>query len=247
MSTRASVSYVTGSHSVKAGYENRMGNAVQTNPFHGDMSIRYVINNVPNSVTVVNGLAKNTQDIRFDGGAYLQDQWKLRRLTINAGGRWDHFNAGIPANSAPASYWTPAVSVGEISDVPNWNNLNLRLGGAFDLFANGRTAVKASIGRYVGNHALDLTGPANPLYSKSDTRSWTDLNGDGTVINADGTPQYNEVGPSRTIGFGTLAGTTSEIPGLRRDKNISYEASIQHTLRPRVSVSASYYHRRYTI
>ncbi|HEY7171274.1 MAG TPA: carboxypeptidase regulatory-like domain-containing protein [Vicinamibacterales bacterium] len=245
VSTKASVSYVTGSHSVKAGYENRTGNAIQTNPFHGDMSIRYVINDVPSSVVVVNGLAKNTQEIRFDGGTYLQDQWKINRLTINAGGRWDHFNAGIPANSAPASSWTPAVSVGEISNVPNWNDFNLRLGGAYDLFGNGRTAVKASMGRYVGNHALDMTGPANPLYSKSDERSWTDVNGDGTVINADGTPQYNEVGPSRTIGFGTLAGTTTEEPGLRRDKNMSYEVSVQHTLVPRVSVSASYYHRRY--
>jgi hypothetical protein len=243
--TRASVSYVTGSHSIKAGYENRFGNAIQTNPYHGDMSIRYVINNVPNSVTVVNGPAKNKQEIRFDGGAFVQDQWKTHRLTINAGGRFDRFNAGIPANSAPASYWSPALTVGEISDVPNWNDFNVRVGGAYDIFGDGRTAIKASFGRYVGNHALDMTGPANPLYSKTDTRSWTDRNGDGTVINFDGTPQFDEVGPSRTIGFGTLAGTTTEEPGLRRDKNRSYEVSFQHTLRPRVSASASYYHRRY--
>jgi len=196
-------------------------------------------------VVVVNGPAKNTQEIRFDGGAFVQDQWKRNRLTINAGGRFDRFNAGIPANSAPASYWSPALSVGEISDVPNWNNFNVRVGGAYDLFGDGKTAVKASFGRYVGNHALDMTGPANPIYSKTDTRSWTDKNGDGTVINADGTPQFDEVGPSRTIGFGTLAGTTTEEPGLRRDKNRSYEVSFQHTLRPRVAASAAYYHRRY--
>lgn len=243
--TKASVSYVTGSHSFKAGYENRFGNAIQTNPYHGDMSIRFVINNVPNSVTVVNGPAKNKQEIRFDGGAYIQDQWKTGRLTINVGGRFDRFNAGIPANSAPASYWSPAVSIDEISNVPNWNDFNMRVGGAWDVFGDGKTAVKASFGRYVGNHALDMTSPANPIYSKTDTRSWTDRNGDGTVINPDGTPQFDEVGPSRTIGFGTLAGTTTEAPGLRRDKNRSYEVSMQHTLWPRVSVSASYFHRRY--
>jgi len=245
VSTRATVNYVTGSHSVKMGFENRTGNAIQTNPYHGDMSIRFVINNVPNSVSVVNGPAANKQEIRFDGGAYLQDQWKIGRVTLNGGGRWDHFNAGIPPTSAPASFWTPAVSIGDIADVPNWNNISLRLGGAYDVFGNGRTAVKASVGRYVGNHALDLTGPANPIYSKSDTRSWTDLNGDGTTINADGTPQFAEIGPTRTIGFGTLAGTTSEEPGLQRDKNMSYEVSVQHELRPRVSVSASFFHRRY--
>lgn len=245
ISTRAAVNYVTGSHSLKVGFENRTGNAVQTNPYNGDMSIRFVINNVPNSVSVANGPAANTQEIRFDGGAYVQDQWKMNRLTVNGGLRWDHFNAGIPPTSAPASFWTPAVSIGDIPNVPNWNNVSPRLGGAFDVFGNGRTAVKASVGRYVGNHALDLTGPANPIYSKTDTRAWTDLNGDGTVINPDGTPQFAEVGPTRTIGFGTLAGTTSEAPGLRRDKNMSYEVSLQHELRPRMSVSASYFHRRY--
>ena len=243
--TKASVSYVTGSHSFKGGYENRSGNAIQTNPYHGDIGRRRVINGVPSDVYVYNGPAANTQEIRFEGGAYAQDQWKFNRLSLNVGGRWDHFNAGIPANSAPASYWSPAVTSPEIPNVPNWNDFNMRLGGAYDLFGNGRTAVKASVGRYVGNHALDLTGSANPIYTKTDIRSWTDLNKDGTVINPDGTPQFAEVGPSRTIGFGTLSGTTSEEPGLRRDKNMNYEVSLQHTLRPRVSVSASYYHRRF--
>ena len=245
LSTKASVAYVPGSHSIKVGFENRSGNAIQTNPYHGDMAVRTVLNGEPVSVTVVNGTASNKQEIRFDGGAYVQDQWKINRLTINVGGRWDHFNAGIPANSAPASFWSPAVSMAEISNVPNWNDFNLRAGGAFDLFGNGKTAVKASVGRYVGNHALDLTGPANPIYTKSDTRSWTDLNKDGKVINPDGTPQFDEVGPSRVAGFGTLSGTTTEEAGLRRDKNMSYEVSLQHTLMPRVSFSASYYHRRY--
>src|SRR5262249_35751963 len=121
-SMRASANYVTGSHNVKGGFEDRMGNAIQDNKYNGDMAIRFVINNGPNSVQVTNGPALNRQEIRFDGGAYIQDSWKVSRLTINGGGRWDRFNAGIPANSAPASFWTPAVSIGDIPNVPNWNN-----------------------------------------------------------------------------------------------------------------------------
>jgi hypothetical protein len=114
------------------------------------------------------------------------------------------------------------------------------------VFGNGQTAIRASLGRYVANHALDLTGPANPLSSVWDFRSRTDLNGDGTVINADGTPQFAEVGPTFNKNFGALAGTTRLTPTLRRDKNWSYELSAQHTLWPRTSVSGSYYHRRFS-
>jgi hypothetical protein len=141
-STKASVSYVTGSHSVKTGFENRSGSAIQTNPYHGDMQIRLRFNGVPLSVAVVNGEAKNTQNINFDGGAYVQDQWRISRLTVNVGGRWDHFNASVPANSAPASFWTPAVIVPEIPNVPNFHDFSLRAGGAWDVFGDGKTALK---------------------------------------------------------------------------------------------------------
>src|SRR5262249_44551103 len=222
------------------------GDAIQTNPYHGDMSVRYRRAGVPESVDVRNGPAKNTQNINYDGGAYVQDQWKLQRFTISAGLRYDFFNASVPPNSAPASYWTSAIDVPEITNVPNFHNFNVRLGGAWDVFGDGRTAVKGSVGRYVANHALDLTGPANPLYSTADNRSWTDLDGNGTVIDRiTGAPQYNEIGLARNANFGKLAGTTVPDPNLDRDKNWSYEATGQHTLWPRVSVGASYFHRRY--
>src|SRR5262249_50276044 len=157
-----------------------------------------------------------------------QDQWRIPRLTINAGVRWDHFSSAIPANSASATFWTPAVTVPAIPDVPDWNDVNVRLGGAWDLFGNGNTAVRASLGRYVANHATDVTALVNPLAAVSDLRSWTDLNGDGTVINSDGTPQFAEIGPTHNNNFGTPAGTTRLDPNLQRDKNWSYELSAQH-------------------
>ena len=42
--------------------------------------------------------------------------------------------------------------------MPNWNDFNMRLGGAVDLFGNGRTAIKGSINRYVAGQAVDIAG-----------------------------------------------------------------------------------------
>ena len=242
---KISLSYITGSHSFKTGFEDRWASARQSNPFNSDINYRTVINGVANTVAVTNGPAANVMEMRFDGGAYAQDQWKIGRATINAGARWDRFNAGIPAQSAPAGYFTPAVTLAEISNTPNWNDFSIRLGGAYDVFGNGKTAVKAHMGKYVAGHALSRTSQFNPLFGTTDVRSWTDLDRNGTVVNPDGTPQYAEIGPSRNPAFGQLVGTDKLDPKLPRDKNWSYEASVQHELFPRVSVSGSYFHRYY--
>jgi hypothetical protein len=92
-------------------------------------------------------------------------------------------------------------------------------------------------------HALSRTSQFNPIFQQTDTRSWTDLNGDGRVINTDGTPQYAEIGPPTNARFGTLQGIDRLDPNLIRDKNWTYELTGQHELFPRISVSAGYYHR----
>src|SRR5947208_12227927 len=138
------------------------------------MSIRYTLNGAPYLVTVTNGPSSNLQAIHFDGGVFAQDQWRLGRFTINLGLRWDHFNAGVPAQTNPAGYFTQAVTTPEITDTPNFNDWATRTGVAWDVFGDGKTAVRAFAGRFVGGHALDITSQANPIYLQTDTRSWTD-------------------------------------------------------------------------
>ena len=36
-----------------------------------------------------------------------------------------------------------------IKNVPNWKDVDPRVGVSYDLFGNGKTALKASVGRYV--------------------------------------------------------------------------------------------------
>jgi hypothetical protein len=130
--------------------------------------------------------------------------------------------------------------------VPDWQDWNGRAGAAFDLFGDGRTAVKAFAGRYVANHALGFSAPFNPIATPNvDFRLWTDRNGDGTVINPDGTPQFDEIGPSFNPRFGTAVTANQLDPDTPRGTNWEYSAGIERELLPGWSVSGMWHRRSY--
>jgi hypothetical protein len=62
--------------------------------------------------------------------------------------------------------------------VPNWKDVSPRLGIVYDLFGNGRTALKASVGRYVILEATTIAAVANPANAIVTTtdRTWNDAN-----------------------------------------------------------------------
>ena len=59
----------------------------------------------PIAVAVSNGPTTAQQKVKNDFGLFVQDTWTIDQLTLNLGGRFDHFNAEVPAQSAPASNW----------------------------------------------------------------------------------------------------------------------------------------------
>ena len=241
---KVAVSYVTGSHSIKAGFENRWANAIQANPYNSDIAILFTINNAPYLVSVSNGPSLNKMQFNWDGGAYIQDQWRVGRFTFNLGARYDKFNAFIPAQSVPDSNFVQGFSIPQISNTPNWNDWATRTGMAWDVFGTGKTAVKFFAGRFVAGEAFSNTSQFNPIYSRTDTRVWTDLNNDLTVINPDGSVQFDEIGAG-SKNFGSPDAVDRQDPDLKRDKNWSYELTAQHELFPRIQVFAGYYHRKF--
>ena len=245
--TNAAASYVTGSHAFKAGMDLVKGHLLtQRDLQRGDISQLTFINSAANAVVVMNSPFSSQTNMESDLGVFVQDTWTMRRVTLGVGLRYNYLNESIPAQSAPAGTWVPARQFNAISDVPKWSDWMTRFGVAYDLFGNGRTALKGSVGKFVGQEPLTLVNTFNPLSAQTDSRSWTDRDANGTVFQT-GTfiPQLNEVGASRNTNFGLAAGVPTLDPGLERPYNWSYSVAVQHELLPRLSVSGGYYRRAF--
>ena len=242
----ANASYVTGSHAMKFGFTDLWGENSRTFAPAANINTLITVNaspallNFPFQVAVYNTPTTGIQDVNSDFGAFAQDVWTMNRLTLNYGLRFEHFNASIPAESAPASTWIGARNFPEVPNVPNWNDWAVRFALAYDLTGDGKTAFKANVGKYLAAQAAGLAQTFNGMNGATQTRTWNDANHDGTILNADGSVQTNEV-IGGTSNFGQI--TQRPDPGLVRPYNWEYSALIQRELVPRVSVTAGYYRR----
>jgi len=260
----ATASYVTGSHAMKAGVTTQWGTNSRT--FSSNAQINTLVTNAgllgapasatnpvpctalpcPLAVVVENTPATAEQKVKSDLGVFVQDTWTISKLTLNLGGRFDHFNAEVPAQSSPASTWIVARNFPAIPNVPNWNDWSVRLAGAYDLFGNGKTAVKANASKYIAAAAAGYAANFNPMtYCGScagSTRAWIDFDGNKSILDAAGNVQYNEV-IGGTSNFGGITNVVD--PNLKRGYNWEYNVAVQHQLMQRVSVTGGFYRRNF--
>ena len=255
--TIANVSYVTGSHNVKVGVNQQSGFQTSQIEAHGDTSVLIYVNNAagvasPSTATLLSTPYTRQENLNANFGLFAQDKWTLHRLTVTYGGRYDYFNASTPRQSAVAGRFMSPAAVAARADIaavaclPCWNDWTIRTGASYDLFGNGKTALKTSIGKFLGQQALGLAGNTNPLAGQNDTRQWTDRDNNGSVLDANGNPQFNELGVTANNNFGIPGiGSTQFDPNLPRPTNWEESVTVQHQLFPRVSVTGGYYHRSF--
>ena len=159
---RGSVSYITGSHALKVGMSDYHGIQTYNSPeLNNAYNIR-MLNGIPNQITERQNQYMGIKGgVRAEMGLFVQDRWTVNRLTVNGGLRydynhtgWDEYHFG-PGPLVPNRNFTV-----EEEDFYKFHDLSPRVGGAYDIFGNGRTAIKANIGKY--GLALDPTRAFRP-------------------------------------------------------------------------------------
>jgi hypothetical protein len=258
-SQRVTASYVTGSHAFKAGLQTLQGlqynigaPADAVNQIPGQ-SISYTFRGgVPVSLTQYATPYRADVKVR-SVGLFAQDQWTLKRLTLNVGVRYDSFNGWAPAVLLPAGPFVPARNLPELTNVPDFKDITPRIGVSYDLFGNGKTAIKGSFGRYLlgqGGGFTTLVAPASAIVA-SVTRTWNDSNGnyvpDCVLTNF---AANGECGAINNNAFGQVVPNISVADEARTGWNVreyNYQTSLQlqHELRPGVGVNVGYFQTRW--
>ena len=242
-----SISYVTGSHAFKAGVQYGWGYFWRQRREVQDL-IQLYRSGVANQVIIHNTPQDSLANMNADQGIFVQDSWTMGRLTLNPGVRFEHFNSSIGAREAGAGRFVPGRSFPEVKDFPNWYDVAPRFGLAWDVQGNGKTAVKAGVGRYMRAYTTGFVDTYDPNFYTSSTLSWTDLNSDDFAQGQRGCA-YRTTGCE--IDFSTLPASFGTKPlqnpadDIQRPYQIETNISLQREILPGTSVTVSYFRRDY--
>jgi hypothetical protein len=262
---RATASYVTGAHSMKFGYQGSFQKSAQGR-VASQTQLEYRFNNgIPNAVSYYLAPRWEQNDRTETTSLFAQDQWTRGRLTLQGGIRYDRAWSWAPADgngTTLTSRFNPqTISFPETVSVKGYNDITPRMGAAYDVFGNGKTAIKVNLGKYLQAATNDenywANNPAGRTVTTVLNRAWIDGNHDFTVdcnlLNpaAQSTPGGDTCGAvtGASANFGNLnPNLTTVNPAILQGWGVrpydwQFGASVQQQLAPRVSLEVSYNRR----
>jgi len=256
---RAAMSYVTGSHAIKYGFNRTHGyldeNQYTLNP------LAYRFNNgVPNQITERATYHVKT-NLDNDLGFYAQDRWTVGRMTVQGALRFDYFATSVPEQHLGPESITPNRNITfPAQNLLSWKDLTYRSGFAYDLFGTGKTALKVGFNKYLLGQTLNGLGrDPNPIVAlpTSVTRTWNDqMFGAGDPRSGNYKPDCDITNPLTNgecaqisnLAFGTAVPADvfdkDLISGFNhRQANWEFSTSVQHELMPGMALDVGYFRR----
>ena len=252
---RAALSIITGAHAFKVGFMNMWGKHAPLTTSNDQHLIYTFLNGIPDQIQMLADPRESDNRI-LDGGLFVQDRWTRGRMTLSGGLRFDYLQTWFPAQSMGPSKWTPNRNVSiEKTDWVSWTDLTPRMGAVYDVFGNGRTALRTSFNKYLGaQSASGVFGlQGNPLnrIAATTNRQWIDADKDFfpdcDLLNS---ALNNECGPYTNQAFGSVNPATNIDPDLQkgfgvRGYNWEFQLGLQQQLMPRLSMDVAYVRRWY--
>jgi hypothetical protein len=173
----------------------------------------------------------------LEGAAFVEDTWKItKRLELRAGFRFESSNGWNEANGRAANY---AIVDGVLQTQPVVGSSALtnnrakflpepRLGFAWDVWGNGKTAVRGGAGIYRGlldtlDYRLDQTAPFNSAL---------------TIKNA-AVSELN-IDPSAPPPSGALVSPSNVQPDIKTPTVLEWSLRVEQQVAPRTSLTLGY-------
>jgi hypothetical protein len=245
-------SYFLGAHEIKTGYQfnrimlrNKTWSIVDPTkaPLPGPFSARYN-NGVGNQVTLYNYPADSKVFLQ-EHGFFVQDKWSVtRKFTLNLGMRFDQLSAWNPAACTADTAFAPSQCFAETKhpDIPNLFSMAPRFSFIYDVFGDGRTAIKGSANVYHEGLASGYPSLINPNGTASNNVNWNDANRDGLPQPAE--IAYNFVTRTTSDGGDWDLNTNNFYdPDLKRPYSVEFSLGFQRELPGGFLASATYFRR----
>jgi hypothetical protein len=241
---QASASYVTGTHSVKFGFQDSWGVFTHTYAANADLYQNYS-GGRPFTVTILDTPVRSAEQLHANLGIYGQDVWTVRRATFTIGGRWEYVSEGVVGQPEQVGRWADIKAFGDFN-VPTWKTFSPRLGAVIDVFGNGKTALRGGYNRFQAAATTTFASLFNPAqYLNTFTATWTDVNGDDIAQGSKGcvylSPGCEINLASIPANFGTVSLAQWD-PSVKRPYVDQYNVGVTHELLRGVSVSGEWFY-----